>query len=98
MNVMEKNSDISQTDVTPEHEHPVPVDTDGVDVTLIRWMLSLSPEERLKVLQDQVNAITRLRNDAHFEGTGSEKDNAMLPVLRRTRDERERGKSEKPII
>ncbi len=25
---------------------------DGVDVTLIRWMLSLSPAERLQVLQD----------------------------------------------
>jgi hypothetical protein len=26
-------------------------DDDGVDVTLIRWMLSLSPEDRLAVLQ-----------------------------------------------
>jgi len=25
---------------------------DGVDLTLIRWMLSLTPEERLRVLQE----------------------------------------------
>ena len=30
---------------------------DGVDLTLIRWMLSLTPAERLQVLQRQVNAI-----------------------------------------
>jgi hypothetical protein len=37
-----------------------PVD-DGVDVTLIRWMLSLSADERLAVLQgfaDSVAAVT----------------------------------------
>ena len=39
---------------------PAPVD-DGVDVSLIRWMLSLSAEERLAVLQgfaDSVAAVT----------------------------------------
>ena len=30
---------------------------DGVDLTLIRWMLSLTPAERLQVLQNQVRAI-----------------------------------------
>jgi hypothetical protein len=37
-----------------------PID-DGVDVTLIRWMLSLSADERLAVLQgfaDSVAAVT----------------------------------------
>ena len=34
---------------------------DGVDLTLIRWMLSLSPDERLQVLQGSVQAIMRLR-------------------------------------
>lgn len=34
---------------------------DGVDLTLIRWMLSLSPAERLQVLQENVAAILRLR-------------------------------------
>jgi hypothetical protein len=35
---------------------------DGVDLTLIRWMLSLSPEERLQVLQDTVQSLMRLRD------------------------------------
>jgi hypothetical protein len=33
---------------------------DGVDVTLIRWMLSLSPEERLAVLQGFVDSVAEL--------------------------------------
>lgn len=36
---------------------------DGVDLTLIRWMLSLTPAERLQVLQNNVGAIIRLRRD-----------------------------------
>lgn len=34
---------------------------DGVDVTLIRWMLSKTPAERLKILQQNVRSILRLR-------------------------------------
>lgn len=34
---------------------------DGVDLTLIRWMLSLTPRERLEVLQDQVDSLLTLR-------------------------------------
>jgi hypothetical protein len=34
---------------------------DGVDLTLIRWMLSLSPGDRLKVLQERQTAIERAR-------------------------------------
>jgi len=30
---------------------------DGVDLTLIRWMLSLTPDERLRVLQERQDAI-----------------------------------------
>ncbi len=40
---------------------------DGIDVTLIRWMLSLSAEGRLGVLQgfaDSVAELTRARTDA----------------------------------
>ncbi len=33
---------------------------DGVDLTLIRWMLSLTPAERLEVLQNHVNAILEI--------------------------------------
>ena len=34
---------------------------DGVDLTLIRWMLSLTPDERLEVLQSAVRSILELR-------------------------------------
>ena len=34
---------------------------DGVDLTLIRWMLSLTPRERLAILQDQVDSLLTLR-------------------------------------
>ncbi len=34
---------------------------DGVDLTLIRWMLSLTPAERLEVLQGHVNSVQKLR-------------------------------------
>jgi hypothetical protein len=34
---------------------------DGIDVTLIHWMLSLTPAERLQVLQQAVCSLERLR-------------------------------------
>jgi hypothetical protein len=34
---------------------------DGVDLTLIRWMLSLTPAERLQVLQRNVRSMLKLR-------------------------------------
>ncbi len=34
---------------------------DGIDLTLIRWMLSLTPAQRLEVLQRHVNAILAIR-------------------------------------
>jgi len=34
---------------------------DGIDLTLIRWMLSLTPAERLQVLQQQVNRTLAIR-------------------------------------
>lgn len=37
---------------------------DGIDVTLIRWCLSLTPEERLDALQANLNAIVWLRDAA----------------------------------
>ena len=33
----------------------------GVDLTLIHWMLSLTPAERLQVLQQTVRSILRLK-------------------------------------
>lgn len=35
---------------------------DGVDLTLIRWMLSLTPTERLQTLQQTVQSLMRLRD------------------------------------
>jgi hypothetical protein len=35
---------------------------DGVDVTLIRWMLAMSPRERLLATQAAARVILRLRN------------------------------------
>jgi hypothetical protein len=34
---------------------------DGVDLTLIEWMLSLTPLERLEVLQDWVDGLAELQ-------------------------------------
>ena len=43
----------------------VPESEGGVDLSLIRWMLSLTPAQRLAVLQDQVDSLLTLR--AKFE-------------------------------
>ena len=40
---------------------------DGVDLTLIRWMLSLSPAERLQALQGYVDSVLELR-EMRFQG------------------------------
>ena len=49
-----------ETDKNQVHKDQ-PTD-DGVDVTLIRWMLSLSPRQRLVMLQKNIRSILRLRN------------------------------------
>ncbi len=36
---------------------------DGVDLTLIRWMLSLTPAERLQALQSFVNLVEAVRSE-----------------------------------
>jgi hypothetical protein len=81
---------------------------DGVDLTLIRWMLSLTPAERLETLQQYVDFVVQAHRrtsqplpefDEVFdlqtliaikEESGSEKDRAILPVLRRTLEESRR--------
>ena len=40
---------------------------DGTDLTLIRWMLSLSPLERLEALQSSVRSLMRLRELARHQ-------------------------------
>ena len=44
---------------------------DGVDLTLIRWMLSLTPGERLAVLQDQVDSLVSLREKFESQVSGN---------------------------
>ncbi len=47
----------------PEAEPPLPeYSEDGMDLSLIRWMLAMSPAERLRVLQEHVNAIRAIRD------------------------------------
>ncbi len=41
----------------------MPYDSDGVDVTLIRWMLSLTPEERLDVMQGAARGLAEARGE-----------------------------------
>ena len=50
---------------SPVIHHPGKLPThsrDGVDLTLIRWMLSLTPGQRLQVLQQNVRAILKMRH------------------------------------
>ncbi len=41
---------------------------DGTDLTLIRWMLSKTPGERLDILQGSVRSLTRLRDALRNNG------------------------------
>ena len=48
--------------MTQDSEAPLPdYSEDGVDLTLIRWALSLSPAERLDFMEQQVNDILEIR-------------------------------------
>ena len=44
------------SDPLPPEESP-----DGVDLTLIQWTLSLTPLQRLELLQDWVDGLAELR-------------------------------------
>ncbi|MCP4902313.1 MAG: hypothetical protein GY906_35550 [bacterium] len=35
---------------------------DGIDLSLISWMLELTPEERLRAAQDMIDTVWALRN------------------------------------
>jgi len=53
----------SSDDIEPSPDHvPLEESPDGVDLTLIRWTLSLTPLERLELLQDWVDGLAELRN------------------------------------
>lgn len=47
--------------MNPKDQEPDAPASDGVDVTLIRWMLSLTPAERLQVLEDYLEVIRTAR-------------------------------------
>ena len=44
---------------------PTDYSADGVDLTLIRWMLSLTPDERLESLQGSADSMWELTNGLH---------------------------------
>ena len=50
-------SDLSNDDPAPLPDYS----EDGVDLTLIRWMLSLTPAERLSFLEERINEILTIR-------------------------------------
>ena len=55
---------MKETEEKPRTAAPAPLPThspEGVDLTLIRWMLSLTPAERLQVLQQHVQSILEIR-------------------------------------
>jgi hypothetical protein len=49
--------------VSPSYEEPE--SEDGVDLTLVRWLLSLTPaQRRLQVLQSNIRSLEKLRGAA----------------------------------
>ena len=51
----------SKTAITANHGARPTHSEDGVDLTVIRWMLSLTPAERLQVLQQTIRSIIKMR-------------------------------------
>ncbi len=59
---MAKSSDHNPTPAPEQSAVPTPdYASSGVDRSLIRWMLSLSPTERLLAIQQQVNAVQEMK-------------------------------------
>jgi len=56
-----ENSD-TQSCVSADQEIKPTHSEDGVDLTLIRWFLSLTPAERLEALQQTVRSIMKVRD------------------------------------
>jgi len=52
---------------------------EGVDLTVIRWMLSMTPAERLRVLDRHIRSVLRMRAgipDPGFSGDPENPDHA----------------------
>lgn len=60
-------------------EHAPLASHEGDDDSLILWMLSLSPTQRLEVAQGFVDSVRALRNDQ--EQANRKKGQAALPTL-----------------
>ena len=63
--ILERDSTMTQIRSSADNVHVLKQNQpthseDGVDLTLIRWMLSMSPAERLMTLQRTVRSIQRL--------------------------------------
>lgn len=58
---MENHPAEAKIPIVHEGERPA-YSEDGVDLTLIRWMLSLTPLERLETLQNYAASAWSLRN------------------------------------
>lgn len=50
-----------------EEPAPLPEYSEGVDLSLIRWTLSLTPAERLEFLEERIAEIAAIR---HLNATG----------------------------
>jgi hypothetical protein len=60
--------------MNPEADQP-DYSPDGVDLTLIRWFLTLTPAERLAALQEHLNALEQMRRlNRHDRLPGSSSD------------------------
>ena len=50
------------SDLAPAEQTPLTnYSKDGVDLTLIEWMLSLTPAERLQFHEERINEILKIR-------------------------------------
>jgi hypothetical protein len=49
-------------EMQPEPTQPE-YDENGVDLTLIRWMMDMTPAERLETLQSFANAVLKARGE-----------------------------------
>lgn len=59
---MTKTSDPNCAPTPEQASAPAPdYAKSGVDRSLIRWMLSLTPTERLLVIQQQINAVQEMK-------------------------------------
>ncbi len=60
---MDEKQRLSGSSNIETRESDSPYTEDGVDLTLIWWMLSLTPTERLEALQEHLWSMMRLRGD-----------------------------------